>query len=207
MREKVVRLLGLVQAGRLTLDDAAPLLAALSPRLALEGGDRELLASLLARDNLSAEQLAEHLLLLRGMRDPSMRTPQSVRGRTGGREAMTDHLTELVGRTLDSATKSLDAKPLEQQPSRGEARSQPGASPRVLSVHTESSDGSEYHAHFPLSLAPHLHKLIPPHGVRALEAAGFSLEALQLLIEADPPPGDLVTAEDSQGNEIHISIR
>lgn len=202
MREKVVRLLGLVQAGRLTLDDAAPLLAALSPKLALEGSDRELLASLLARENLSAEQLAEHLLLLRGLRDPSPRTPQPGRGRPGGREAITDRTAELVGRTLDSAADSP-----QQHLNWGELRPQPGPSARVLSVHTESSDGSEYHAHFPLSLAPHLHKLIPPHGVRALEAAGFSLEALQLLIEADPPPGDLVTAEDSAGNEIQISIR
>ena len=57
-----------------------------------------------------------------------------------------------------------------------------------------------------VSLAPHLHKLIPPHGLRALENAGFSLETLQLLIESNPPKGDLISAEDSAGNEVHISI-
>ncbi|WP_415542977.1 SHOCT-like domain-containing protein, partial [Deinococcus deserti] len=69
MKEKVKRILELVRAGKLSLEDAAPLLAALNTRLALTDSDRELVASLLAREELDAGQVADHLLLLRGVRD------------------------------------------------------------------------------------------------------------------------------------------
>ena len=69
MKEKVKRILDLVRAGRLNLEDAGPLLAALSAKLALTDSDRELIDSLLKREELDTEQVAEHLLLLRGVRD------------------------------------------------------------------------------------------------------------------------------------------
>ena len=69
MKEKVKRILDLVRAGRLNLEDAGPLLAALSAKLALTDSDRELIDSLLRREELDTGQVAEHLLLLRGVRD------------------------------------------------------------------------------------------------------------------------------------------
>ncbi|MBX8467351.1 hypothetical protein K5D85_19630, partial [Deinococcus sp. RIT780] len=68
MKDKIRRILDLIRAGRLTLDDAAPLLAALHTRLALQITDRELLAALLNREELTADQIAEQLMLLRGVR-------------------------------------------------------------------------------------------------------------------------------------------
>ena len=47
MKEKVKRILDLIRAGKLTLDDAAPLLTALSSRLALIGSDQDLIRTLL----------------------------------------------------------------------------------------------------------------------------------------------------------------
>ncbi|GAA5514493.1 hypothetical protein Dcar01_03249 [Deinococcus carri] len=211
MKEKVKRLLDLVRAGRLSLEDAAPLLAALHPRLALTESDRELVASLLARGELNTEQVAEHLLLLRGVRDlpqPPLppRAPRVVVGgrQVQGMDGFVDRLTggidSMVDRIADSVDRAMDG-------SVPRATSGRPASARILRVQVESAGGDEYAANLPVSLAPHLEKLIPPHGIQALEGAGLSLEALQLLIEADPPPGDLINAEDSAGNSVRISLK
>ncbi|TDE86509.1 hypothetical protein [Deinococcus sp. S9] len=202
MKEKVRRLLDLVRAGRLSLEDAAPLLAALHPRLALTDSDRELVASLLAREEMDSGQVAEHLLLLRGVRDtaqpPFPPRPPRAPG-WNGVEGLVDRLTggidDVVGRITDSVDRAFD----------GAAPRPP--STRILRVEVESSSGDEYAANLPVSLAPHLAKLIPPHGIEALEAAGLSIEALQLLIEASPPPGPLIEAEDSSGNSVRISLK
>ena len=114
---------------------------------------------------------------------------------------MVDRITESVERAVEGVVEGTKSG-FEHQHER--ARS---GSARILQIRVESAGGDEYNANLPVSLAPHLHKLIPPHGVRALESAGFSLETLQLLIESDPPPGELISAEDSAGNEVHISLK
>ncbi|WP_309571256.1 SHOCT-like domain-containing protein [Deinococcus sp.] len=253
MKEKVKRILDLVRAGKLSLEDAAPLLAALNARLALTDSDRELVASLLAREELDTAQVAEHLLLLRGLKDSAPgptpprppqppRRPQVTIGgqRVGGLEdlgeriaarlenvaaqfaARAEHWGEEFGEKAGRWGEDVDIKvnrladdferavqhTVFDTPGRG---AQPGvrsgSSGRILRIQVESEDGDEYSANIPVSLAPHLHKLIPPHGIRALEKAGFTVEALQLIIEADPPPGPIIEAEDQDGNEVHISIK
>ncbi|MEF2277143.1 hypothetical protein V3W47_02455 [Deinococcus sp. YIM 134068] len=215
MREKVKRLLDLVRAGRLSLEDAAPLLAALSPKLALTDPDREFVASLLARTELDTGQVAEQLLLLRGVREtppppPFPPRPPQFSGEwrgtdRGGRryngsfsdvEGLMDSVGSMVGR-VGEVVGTMNGGPFQRNT----------ASPRILRVEVESGEGDEYKANLPVSLAPHLHKLIPPHGLRALERAGLSVEALQLLIEADPPPGDLIDAEDGEGNSVKLSLK
>ncbi|MDB5044204.1 MAG: hypothetical protein JWQ08_254 [Deinococcus sp.] len=215
MKEKVKRILDLVRAGKLDLNDAAPLLAALSARLALTDADRELIGSLLAREEMDTGQVAEHLLLLRGVRDtpPAAPRPPNPPGHPGwawdeqtrserpGRgmnvdvnmEGIMDGVNSVLGR-VGGMIGSAGAPP------------RAGATARILRVQVESSEGDEYDANLPVSLAPHLHKLIPAHGIRALERAGLSLEALQLLIEASPPPGNLINAEDSEGNSVRLTL-
>lgn len=219
MREKVKRILELVRAGKLSLEDAAPLLAALNTRLALTDSDRELVASLLAREELDAGQVADHLLLLRGVRDvapsppPPPRPPRVV---VGGRpapgmdgfvERLSGSLDGLFDRVTEQVERSIESSVLPRHRTVTVHSGHAHSSARILRVQVESSDGDEYSANLPVSLAPHLHKLIPPHGLRALEKAGLSLEALQLLIESDPPPGDLINAEDSTGNSVRITLR
>jgi hypothetical protein len=214
MKEKIKRILDLIRAQKLSLEDAAPLLAALHPRLALTESDRELVASLLARGELDSAQVAEHLLLLRGVRDgpqppPPPRAPTwEGRVKVGGRdipidmEAVMDRINDRVTAAMDRVGDLMGGEGLERGPQ--PARS---GSARILRVQVESSDGDEYSANLPVSLAGHLHKLIPPHGIRALERAGLSIEALQLLIEADPPPGELIQAEDSDGNSVSLVLK
>ncbi|QLG09592.1 hypothetical protein HLB42_01550 [Deinococcus sp. D7000] len=225
MKEKVKRILDLVRAGRLNLEDAGPLLAALSAKLALTDSDRELIDSLLKREELDTGQVAEHLLLLRGVRDTPPAPPRPpqppgfgpegsqrgpvwtwesgprARSGRGGIEGMVDRITETVERAVEGVVEGTKSG-FEQQHEKART-----GSARILRIQVESSAGDEYNANLPVSLAPHLHRLIPPHGIRALESAGFSLETLQLLIESDPPPGELISAEDSAGNEVHISLK
>ncbi|MBZ9750593.1 hypothetical protein K7W42_06935 [Deinococcus sp. HMF7604] len=215
MREKIKRILDLIRAEKLTLDDAAPLLAALSPKLALAATDRELVSALLARPELDTGQVAEHLMLLRGVREappapPSPpqapRRPQVIIGgaRPRGLDSFLDRLPgeieDMVGRVAEEVERSVGSRSWSHGP-------HSAASSRILRVHVESQHGDEYKANIPVSLAPHLGKLIPPHGIAALEAAGFSLETLQLLLEANPAPGPLIEAEDKHGNEVHISLK
>ncbi|KEF34569.1 hypothetical protein RDMS_06590 [Deinococcus sp. RL] len=210
MREKVRRILDLVRAGKLTLEDAAPLLAALSPRLAMTDADRDLVAALLAREDLSSGQVAEHLLLLRGVRDVPQPPPPPRPPQGPGRSVWEGRAPAPVGDLMDSVGAVLErvGEVVEVAAGSGAARGQPpSAAPRILRVEVESSGGDEYAANLPVSLAPHLGKLIPPHGQRALERAGLSVEALQLLLAADPAPGDLLNAEDSEGNAVRISLK
>ena len=249
MKEKVKRILDLVRAGKLSLEDAAPLLAALNARLALTDSDRELVASLLAREELDTGQVAEHLLLLRGLKDSApgptpprppqpTRRPQVIVGgrRVGGLEDLgeriasrLDHVAaqfasqaerwgEEFGEKAGRWGEDVDVRVsrLADEFERAVERTvhgvpvdspRSGGSGRILRIQVESQHGDEFNANIPLSLATHLDKLIPPHGVAALESAGFSLDTLRLLIEAEPPPGSLIDAEDQHGNEVHISIK
>lgn len=216
MKDKIRRILDLIRAGRLTLDDAAPLLAALHTRLALQVTDRELLAALLNREELTADQIAGQLMLLRGVPD-SPNVPQAPRPPEpprrpqvviGGQRVR--GLEDLVERFADRFTGGIDEmvdRLTQQTTPPAAAPAAPRVSARILRIEIESGGGDEYSANLPVSLAAHLPRLIPPHGVRALEAAGLSIEALQLIIEADPPPGPLIDSEDSSGNEIRISLK
>ncbi|MFC6802008.1 hypothetical protein ACFQDE_10025 [Deinococcus caeni] len=197
MKDKIRRILDLIRAGRLTLDDAAPLLAALHTRLALQVTDRELLAALLNREELTADQIAEQLMLLRGVPD-SQNAPQAPRPPEPPRRPQVvigsqrvRGLEDLVERFTDRFTGGIDEmvdRLTQQATPPAAAPAAPRVSARILRIEIESGGGDEYSANLPVSLAAHLPRLIPPHGVRALEAAGLSVEALQLIIEADPPP-------------------
>lgn len=245
MKEKVKRILDLVRAGKLTLEDAAPLLAALNAKLALQGSDRELIDSLLGREDVDTAQVAEHLLLLRGVKDtppappPPPRAPswggwgqhfddqvghldERIRAKVSraeaqaeranaraarrgrGIEGMIENITDTVERAVETAMEGVDRTMTGPSYSYDK---RPNSANRIMRIEVESAHGDEYSANIPVSLAAHLHKLIPPHGIQALESAGFSLETLQLLIEADPPSGELINAEDAHGNEVHISIK
>ena len=236
MKEKIKRILDLIRSGKLSLDDAAPLLAALHTKLALQTTDRELLDSLLKREDIDTAQIAEHLMLLRGLKDTPPSPPQPPRppgfpfegnwtdrtsaradraaaraerhnrGRVGGIEGMVERITDSVERAVETAMEGVD-RTVNGRPVTDYSYDTPSNKTRILRIEAQSEDGDSYDANLPVSLAPHLHKLVPEHGRKTLEKAGMSIEALQLIIEADPPAGKIIDAQDENGNSVSISIK
>lgn len=236
MKEKIKRILDLIRAEKLTLDDAAPLLAALHTKLALHTTDRELLDSLLGREDIDTAQIAEHLMLLRGLKDTPPNPPQPprppsfsfegswadrasaradrtaaraerhARGRSGGIEGMVERITDTVERAVETAMEGVD-RTVNGTPTYDYSYDKQGNRTRILRIEAQSEDGDSYDANLPVTLAPHLHKLIPEHGRKTLEKAGMSIEALQLIIEAEPPAGKIIDAQDEDGNSVSISIK
>lgn len=232
MNEKLKRILELIRAEKLSFEDATPLLASLNAKLALSSSDRELLESLMAREELSTEQIAEHLLLLRGVKHavpvppvppvppkpPHMNQGEWERHQHSAAKARAQAeakvqaeqrkkgiMAQLAEHISESISRSIEEDRLSQLSELEEQKNRPRG--KTLCIRVESGAGDEYIGNIPLSLAQHIEKLIPPHGVRALERAGLTIEALKLLIEAEPPRGELISTEDTEGNSIYIEMK
>jgi len=216
MREQIRRILGLVAAGRLSQEDAAPLLAALNPRLALSPETLGHLIGLLAAEDFGVERVTD-LLMVRvagtysqvGGRQSQSQSQggqgQPSQGQWPGFDDIGRHVDDIgrhVGAAVDEAMSGL----------RGSLAGLgvPGRPPRpgtILRIETEDENGGSFSANLPLSLAAHAERLIPPHAQKALERGGLTLDALKLLLQAGPPPGPLLEAEDEDGNSVTLSVR
>jgi hypothetical protein len=215
VREQIRRILDLVQKGRLSQEDAMPLLEALSPRLVMNDFEREFVFRMLAQDGASPENVAEHIALLKGLRFESPRAPMPPRPpawTTGpgwqnqaqgggwswpGIEGIVDNISETVDRAIDTAFEG----------SRGGRRAaRSGRTPTLLRVYVQDASGSETRANLPLSLAEHAPKLLPPKVLDALASQGMSAESLVLLLSSDPPLGELMSVEDHSGFELKLTI-
>lgn len=228
MNEKLQRILELIRTKKLSFEDATPLLASLNANLALSISDRELLESLMTRKELSTEQIAEHLLLLRGVKHipptpPMPPKPPHInqddwkrhQNNTAKAQAKVEAkvhvennkkgiIAQLAEHISDSISRSLEEDRLNQLSELEEQKDRPRG--KTLCIRVESTNG-EYTGNIPLSLAQHIEKLIPPHGIKSLEGAGFTVEALKLLIEAEPPKGNIISTEDTDGNSVHIEMK
>ncbi|WP_407568738.1 hypothetical protein [Deinococcus altitudinis] len=218
MREQIKRILGLVRDGRLSTEDARALLAALHPRLVLGEDTAVNLFGLLASEDFGPERVAD--LLMARIAEPSGQrtTGQSQWQSGGGQQSQSqsqsfpprppatfkiggqgfplEDLGEVISSRIDGALGGLLGT--------GSRPSRPGT---ILKIETEDAHGASFSANLPLSLAAHAERLIPPHAIRALEASGLSIEALKLILQAGPPPGKLLSAEDQHGNSVELSIQ
>ena len=188
MRDRINRILDLVQQERLGADDAAQLLEALSPRLALSAEARPHLFALLSAPDYGVERVTE-ILELRV-------TPHRPRVVVGGRGVNLDDLPERIGTMLDTAFE-------------GAFRGRPGKAVRpgaLLRVEVQDADGSELRANLPLALAEHAHKILPPRVMNVLAHEGLSPEGLQLMLSASPPAGELLSMSGADGSEIRLTI-
>ena len=209
MREQIRRILGLVHAGRLSSEDAAPLLSALHPKLNLSADALAPLFALLVAEGFGPERVTD---ILYARTDPP-RAPGAPRNpappnapssppkpgwlgnlNMGGVDNLVERITDTVERALDT----VPAASRQAPPAR------PGS---ILRVELEDESGGSFNANLPISLSAHVGKLLPPHALKALERAGLSLEALQLLLESGPPPGVLMESEDENGNELRLTVK
>ncbi|GGJ75386.1 hypothetical protein [Deinococcus aquiradiocola] len=199
MREQIKRILGLVVAGRLTPADASALLAALHPGLALSDGAAEHLFGLLSSEDFGPDRVTNMLMVRvaeHGAPPPPPPPRPGATFRIGGESYPLDDLGETIGARVEEALGGLLGR---------KARApQPGT---ILRIETEDENGGSFNANLPLSLAMHAERLIPPHALGALERSGLSIDALKLLLQANPPTGPLLEAEDEHGNRVQLSIR
>lgn len=212
MREQIRRILGLVHAGRLSSEDAAPLLAALHPKLALSEDALAPIFALLVADGFGPERVTD---ILYARTDPPKAAAASARsvpgapsapppprsgwlGNLGGLDGLAERITDTVERALDSAGNAASNSTRPPSPPR------PGS---ILRIEIEDENGGSYSANLPISLAAHVGKLIPPQALKSLAGMGLSVEALQLLLESNPPPGPLLESEDENGNEVRLTVK
>ena len=217
MREQIRRILGLVKDGRLSSEDAVTLLAALNPRLVLKEGAMLRLFSLLEVEEFGPNKVAD---LLMAMVEPAASQAQSQWQSGSGQQSQSqsypspprppnfkvggqsfpleglDGLGDAISSRVEEALGGLLGKS-------GRA-ARPGT---ILKIETEDENGGTFSANLPLSLASHAERLIPPHALKSLERSGLSVEALKMLIQAGPPPGPLLQAEDENGNSVRLSIQ
>ncbi|AWN24101.1 hypothetical protein DKM44_13390 [Deinococcus irradiatisoli] len=202
MREQIRRILGLVHAGRLSSEDAAPLLAALHPKLALSEDALAPLFALLVADGFGPDRVSD---ILYARTDPP-KAAQAAPPRSAPsapnppRPGWLGGVDGLVERITDTVERAFDAAPSIAPPN-------PPRSGSILRIEVEDANGGNYSANLPLSLAAHAGKLIPPQALGTLERMGLSLEALQLLLESHPPLGPLMEAEDEHGNEVRLVVK
>jgi hypothetical protein len=217
VREQIRRILGLVKDGRLSSEDAVTLLAALNPRLVLKEGAMLRLFALLEVEEFGPNKVAD---LLMAMVEPAASQAQSQWQSGSGQQSQSqsypspprppnfkvggqsfpleglDGLGDAISSRVEEALGGLLGK--SGRPAR------PGT---ILKIETEDENGGSFSANLPLSLASHAERLIPPHALKSLERSGLSVEALKMLIQAGPPPGPLLQAEDENGNSVRLSIQ
>lgn len=224
MREQIKRILGLVRDGRLSVEDAITLLAALNPRLVFRDETMLRLIGLIGDEDFGIDRVVD-LIVRRteagtaqaggqaqfqsggGQQSQSQSQAQQSRPatddqptatfRVGGAPYPLDHLGDMISSQVEAALGGFLGR------SAGRA-ARPGT---ILSIESENEDGATFSANLPLSLAAHAERLIPPHAQKSLAKSGLSMEALKLLLQAGPPPGPLLEAEDEDGNSVRLSIK
>ncbi|WP_425147841.1 hypothetical protein [Deinococcus sp.] len=212
MREQIRRILELVHRERLGEDDAAALLAALSPKLALEGARRAFIFGALREEGQTPDSVTTQLLALSGLNTVAVSASrpgsQSQSQSGGGSQSQSqgwnwDGVDSLVDRVTGTVESAIGAA--LHGTGRGAGRTG-GRSGTILKVSVDTAEGGSYNANLPLSLAEHLPRLIPPTALGVLEESGLNAEALVLLLQSGPPVGKLIESSDAQGNDVQLVI-
>ena len=218
MREQIKRILGLVAAGRLSHDDAVTLLAALNPKLVFRDETMLRLIGLMNDEEFGVDRVVD--LIVRRI-EPGASQGQQSQSQSGGGQQSQSQQSRAASASQPSASFKIGGQnfPLEDL---GDAISmrveealssllgksaRPSRPGTILKIETEDQNGGSFSANLPLSLTAHAERLIPPHALRSLERSGLTLDALKLLLQAGPPPGKLLEAEDENGNSVRLSVQ
>ena len=220
MREQIRRILGLVKDGRLSVEDAVTLLAALNPKLVFRDETMLRLIGLMNDEEFGVDRVVD--LIVRRVESgtgqgqqaqsqsgggqqsqsqsqqprPASASHPSASFKIGGQNFPLDDLGDAISSRVDEALSGLLGK--SGRPAR------PGT---ILRIESENEDGATFSANLPISLAEHAERLIPPHAQKSLAKSGLSMDAIKLLLKAGPPPGPLLEAEDEDGNSVRLSIK
>ncbi|WP_293911644.1 hypothetical protein [Deinococcus sp.] len=210
MREQIRRILELVHAGRLSSTDAAPLLAALHPKLNLSEDALAPLFALLVAEGFGPERVSDILFArtdppkAAAARGGPTSPPPGMKGGWLGNLGNLGNFDGMVERITDTVERAFDGSPAASRSTDDRGAPRAGT---VLRIEIEDENGGNYNANLPLSLAAHIPKMLPAHALKSLEHAGMSAESLQLILENNPPVGPLLSAEDQNGNSVQLSVK
>jgi hypothetical protein len=186
---QIERILTLVQQNKINREDAAKLLAALSPGLAnLPDSTWERLFAMLDQ-GMSVEALAQ--VLGAELEADKKSTTWSTKGGQGG--ACGSRVSSMVNEQIADAFRKGFGDPRRK-------------TARVLRVMVEASDGTDVNINIPLGLASMILKLIPKEAQRAMTEQGIDPVTLQEILKSDLPDGEIISVEASDGTEVRISI-
>lgn len=193
MTEKVRQILELLRRERLNWEEVQALLVALEPRLSLSDSQRDLVNSLLAKADLPTIQIAGHLLVMCGANSAALAEVPPMPPTPAPAPAVSVPFIEQAP-AVYLAPPTQVATPVE-------------AVPRVLNV-TLLADGAVIHqVNVPLGLLPQLEKLLPARGKQVLEASGFGVDTIAMLVEGGAPIGDLFSTQDEAGAVLQFALK
>lgn len=182
--QQVRRILDMVSAERLNAADAAKLLEALSPRLALSKGSWDHFFSLLAAGDFTPDELSGLL-----------------ETRTGGRRArsgFTDVLENLPNQISGFV----------QHINQAVAATRSAVPAGMLCVEvkgkTSSQVETDVRANLPLALADHMLKLLPQAALEALSGHGIDTSALRDAVKPAMPPTQILDVKTNHGGRIRV---
>ena len=180
--QQIKRILDMVATDRLKGEDAAKLLEALSPRLALKKGSWDHLFSLLAEGDFSIDELT---FLLESRVGPR-------RMRTG------------LGEVLENLPNQISG--IMQHVHQAVAATRSAVPASTLRLEVKLANGEEIRANLPLSLSDHALKLIPQPALQALAQHGIDPEALRGMVSIAMPAGELIEVKVASGGKLRLWV-
>ena len=180
--QQIRRILDMVAGERLSHDDAAKLLEALSPRLALSKASWGHLFALLGAGDFSIDELSLLLETRIGARRTRSGLSEVLENLPGQISGMMQHMQQAV-----AATRT-------------------GAPATTLRLEVKLPGGEDVRANLPLSLADHALKLIPQPALQALSQHGIDPDALRSMVSVSMPPGELVEVKVAGGGKIRVWV-
>ena len=180
--QQVRRILDMVAGERLSSGDAAKLLEALSPKLALSKGTWDHFFSLLAAGDFTAEELSTLLETRTGVR----------RGKTAFGEVLENlpgHISGLMHQVQQAVAATRTAIPAT-----------------MLRLEIKMPNGEDVRANLPLALSEHLLKLIPQPALATLTQHGINPEMLRDTVKLQMPAGEILDVKVASGGKIRVWV-
>lgn len=181
--QQIRRILDMVAAGRLSPEDAAKLLEALSPRLNLSKGSWDHFFSLLVAADFSPDELAGLLEARTGPRRMRSGLGEVLENLPGQISGLMQHVHQAVAATRTAIPAGM------------------------LCVEVKKSGGQvegDVRANLPIALIDHLMKLLPQPALEALSTHGIAPEALKEALKPAMPPTQILDVHTANGGRIRV---
>ena len=176
---QIRRILDMVSGERLSTEDAAKLLEALSPRLHFSKGSWDHFFSLLAAGDFAPDELSGLLEARTGPRRAKSVLGEALENLPGQISGLMQHVHQAVAASrtaVPAATLCVEVK---------------NTSPKNMET--------DVRANLPLALADHMLKLLPQAALEALTGQGIDTAALQAAVKPAMPPTSILDVKTSGG--------